>query len=61
MAKSKMFPQELLIVREKENDGSTFLITNNSVDDLNFNESGKKVAVYKLVGVKTLDVKARLR
>lgn len=61
MAKSKMFPQELLIVREKENDGSTFLITNNSVDDLNFNEPGKKVAVYKLVGVKTLDVKARLR
>lgn len=57
----KTFPKELLVVEEREHDGSTFLITNTSVDDLNFNEHGKKVAVYKLVEVKTLDVKAELR
>ena len=64
MAKNKngQFPKEILVTQElPDGNEDPYLVINEHMEDLNYNEAGKKVAVYKLVEVKTLDVNVELK
>jgi hypothetical protein len=55
------FPKEMLITYEEpENarDEAYFMTYDHGIDQLDFNQNGKKVAVYKLAEVRTLKVNA---
>jgi hypothetical protein len=58
--RSTSFPNEILVTEEDIDKDDSYLAVNKEVEDLDYNEVGKLVAVYKLVEIKKLAVGVEL-